>query len=445
MENKVDLLKGNIVKSLVKLSLPIMGTSLIQMVYNMTDMIWMGRVGSAAVTALGTAGIFMWISEGLAYLSRLGGQVTAAQEVGKGNLEKAKKYINNALRLTFIIALVYAAFLLIYSSNLIAFFHLHNAETALNAKEYLRVVSLRLVFSFFNSAMTGLILATGDSKTSFKANTTGLIINIILDPIFIFLCNLGVVGAGLATVIAQASVSFIYFRYIKNDEYIFDIKLFRKLDLAETKEIVKIGLPYAMQNIIFPIVAMFISRLVVTFGDDAIAVQRVGSQIESISWMTASGFAQAVNAFIAQNYGANNIERTKQGYYSALKIIIVWGLFTTTLLYFFAGPIFKIFLPGAATLAAGIDYLQILALSQLFMCLDILVGGAYSGFGRTLIPSVVGVASRLLRIPAAIYLSSLLGLTGVWWAITLCSILAGILLVTVFQIYLKKKLSISKG
>jgi putative MATE family efflux protein len=444
MKKRVDMLSGNILSSLVKLALPIMATSLIQMAYNMTDMIWIGRVGSTAVTAIGTAGMYMWIAQGVAIMPKIGGQVKVAHAIGSNNLEYAKKITNTILQLTIVLALIYSLFLFFGNHSLIAFYNLSNPATILHAENYLKIISVGLIFTFFNFVMTGILTATGDSKSPFKANTMGLIVNIILDPFLIFgvwiFPELGVSGAAFATVIAQFAVSIYFVKHIIDDNYLFnDIKLLQKSSYDDLKSIIRVGFPSSMQTIGFAFISMVISRYVTTFGDEAIAVQRVGAQIESVTWMTSEGFSAAINTFIAQNYGAKNLKRAKKGYVSALKLISVWGIFTTLLLYFGSTQIFQIFITEPALLSMGDDYLKILGLSQLFMCFEILTSGAFAGFGKTSIPSTVILILTVSRIPAAILLATLLGsINGVWWAISLSSVLKGCILIFIFKIYVSK-------
>ena len=192
-------------------------------------------------------------------------------------------------------------------------------------------------------------------------------------------------------------------------------------------------------NIIFPIIGMIIARLVADWGDAAVAVQKVGSQIESISWMTADGFAAAVNSFIAQNCGAGNLRRARKGFGAAFLLMTIWGIFCTALLVFCAAPIFRFFIPEADVLPMGVDYLVILGYSELFMCWEILVGGAYAGFGNTLPSSVVSIVVTGLRIPAAMALSATaLGLNGVWWSLSISSILKGVILTGIFLVFLAR-------
>ena len=189
-------------------------------------------------------------------------------------------------------------------------------------------------------------------------------------------------------------------------------------------------------------ISMIIARLIAGFGDSAVAVQKVGSQIESISWMTADGFAAAVNSFVAQNFGAGNKPRVRKGYSCSMKVVLVWGIFCTLLLILCPGPIFKIFIPEDGLLPLGIDYLQILGVSQLFMCIEITTAGAFSGLGRTVPPSIVSVILTGARIPMALALSATpLGLNGVWWSITISSIFKGLVLLFWYIRYSRKNLA----
>lgn len=170
-----------------------------------------------------------------------------------------------------------------------------------------------------------------------------------------------------------------------------------------------------------------------------IAVQKVGSQIESISWMTAGGFQTAISAFVGQNYGAKKWNRIVKGYKIGILTVSIIGIFATFLLIFGAAPIFSFFIPEESTLPYGIAYLKILGVSQLFMCIEIATAGAFNGVGKTLPPSLISIVFTGLRIPMALILSSpnLLGLNGVWWSISISSVIKGILLISWFIVYLK--------
>lgn len=435
MNKKIDLIEGGIVKTLIKLSLPIMGTSFIQMAYNMIDMIWVGRLGSKAVAAIGTAGFFPWFGMSLVLISKIGAEVGVAQSIGAKDKNSTKEYVKNSIQLNLILGIIYGALIIIFIKPLIAFFNLGDNEVINMTYDFLIITALGISFNFINPLLTGILNGSGDSKTPFKINTLGLVFNIIFDPFLIFGIGpfkaLGVKGAAIATALAQVLVTicFVYSLKRKKEDYL-KISLFERLNSTYLKKIYKLGMPVAIQNGLFSFFAMCIARIISNYGATAIAVQKVGSQIEAISWMTAGGFSTALSAFVGQNFGANKWKRIYKGYYATIGISAIVGILATALLILGGKYIFSVFISENNAISMGQDYLRILGYSQLFMCLEITTAGAFNGLGRTLFPSVVSVIFTGLRLPAAIYFAAptRLGIDGVWWSISLSSVFKGIIL-----------------
>lgn len=249
--------------------------------------------------------------------------------------------------------------------------------------------------------------------------------------------EMGVLGAAIATVLAQFVVTMLFLREMKKENLeLFKINIFKKFDKKYLSKIVKLGLPVALQNGLFSSFAMIIGRIIAVHGDTAVAVQKVGSQIEAISWMTAGGFSTALSAFVGQNYGARKHDRIFKGYFIAIGVVSIVGVFATALLILGARPIFSYFIPEEEAIKMGIVYLKILGVSQLFMCLEITTTGAFNGFGKTAFPALISIIFTGLRVPAAMILSKpeILGLNGVWWSISISSIIKGILLPSLFML-----------
>lgn len=444
MENR-QLVEGNISRALVKLAVPIMATSFVQMAYNLTDMLWLGRVGTKAVAAAGTAGFFTWFGSALFMIPKIGAEVGVAQSIGREDIDSAKKYAANTLKLDILIALIYSAILMTFRHQIIGFFRLGDKEVIQMATDYLLIISFGLLFYFLNPVFSGIFNGSGNSSTPFKINTAGLITNMILDPIMIMgigpFPKMGIKGAAWATIIAQFVVTLIFiFTSRKKSVLLKELNLLKiPFDREYIRIILKLGLPVAIHQGLFSSIAMVIARIIAQWGPIPVAVQKVGSQIESISWMTAGGFSTAISAFVGQNYGAGKLERIREGYKKGLQIVGSIGIFATILLIFGAQPVFKLFIPDdPEALEIGIRYLRILGISQLFMTIEIASQGAFNGLGRTVPPSLVSVTFNALRIPAALILSStFLGLDGVWWSISISSVFKGTVLTTWYLIVLK--------
>lgn len=444
MSKQIDLTSGNIVDKLVRLSLPIMGTAFIQIAYSLIDMIWVGKIGSKSVAAVGTAGFYPWLAMAFIMISKVGGEIKVAQSVGEKNEKDTKYYIKSAIEINMILSFLYSLVLIIFREPLIGFFRLGDVEVINMSKQYLVIVGLGMMFYFINPVFTSIFVGLGNSKSPFKINTIGLVTNIILDPVLIFgigpFPKMGVAGAALATITSHIVVSLCFIYLITKDkEEHFKIKLFKEIDFKYYKTLFILGTPVALQNGLFTIFSMIMGVIVASFGPVAIAVQKVGSQIESISWNSCDGFASALSSFVGQNYGAKKIDRINKSTKYALVGVIIWGSLTTAILVFLGEPIFRAFINEPEAILKGSDYLKILGYSQLFMCLEIIVAGIFKGLGRTYIPSIIITVLTGFRIPLAILLCrpNILDLNGIWWSITISSIVKGTLLLIILVILRK--------
>lgn len=436
----IDLLHGPIFKSLSLLAIPIMATYFIQMAYNLVDMLWIGYLGAGAVASIGVSGNFMYLANGLVNMPKIGSQALVGQSIGANNKEETHTYIQTAFQIALIFGIIYGILIVLFQKNFIQFFNLSNPRIIQDAQNYLWITCGFIVFSFVNQVFTGILTAAGHSKSTFIATTTGLVLNLILDPLLIFGLHLKVIGAALATIIAQMIVTLVFLYDAKKLDLFSNIHIVSIPEKKHIFKILKIGFPASIQSMLFTCISMYIARLIASFGAISVAVQKVGSQIESISWMAADGFSASINAFTSQNFGARNYDRVKQGYKSGMCVVGLWGIFTSCLLIFLPGPIFQCFIHENNILPFGIQYLKILGFSQFFMCIEIATQGAFNGLGKTLPPSIVSILFTSARIPLAILLSNVIGVDGVWWAISISSIIKGILLTIWFIFYAKRRL-----
>ena len=448
----LNLTSGPILKTLSELALPIMASSMLGTAYNITDMAWIGMLGAKAVAGVGVGGMYVWLSQGLASLPRMGGQVHAAQACGRGDYEKARSYASSAIQLSLLFGLLFSAACVLFIDPLLGFFQLGDAKTYASARSYMLITCGLLVFSYLNLTLTGLSTAQGDSKTPLMANLLGLISNMILDPMLILgigpFPRLETVGAAIATVTAQILVFLVLLiKSLRAEEpnILRRIRLFTRFPADYYKDIFQIGFPTAIQGTLYCFISMVLTRMVSSFGAAAIATQRVGGQIESLSWNTADGFGSALNAFTAQNYGAGNSDRIRKGYRISFIIIALWGLLVTAAFVFFPTPISRLFFHEADAITIAVDYLIIIGFSEAFMSVELLTIGALSGLGRTRLCSIISIVLTGARIPLAMLLSgTALGLNGIWWALALTSIIKGIVFTLTFH-HISKRLPGKRG
>lgn len=439
MDQRVDMLQGNIKKVLIAIAWPIIMSNLIQTAMGLVDMIWIGRLGSGAVTAIGTASFFMQFAQAFSALIITGTGVLVAQSLGKHKHKDTDIYVKNGLILSVVISIIFSVIVFIFANPFVAFFNLNDVIISKTAVDYLRHSLFGVPFLFLVSTYVSILTSYGKTKLTFRANAIGLFLNIILDPIFIFgfgfFPQMGVIGAAWATNISRMLIFYLLY---KNSQEELSTSKSAAFSLDKVKEVIHMGIPVTLQRILFIAISMVMARIVVRFGTDAIAAQRIGIQIESISYVTIGGLQGAIAAFIGQNYGNNNMERIKEGYMMSLKLVMVLGTIISLLFIIFPKPIFSVFIDDPKVVKHGIDYMRAIGYSQLFMCMELLAVGAFNGLGKTKIPAFIATLFTFIRIPMAIYLSSIMGITGVWWSISITSIFKGVILVVWFNRYLKK-------
>lgn len=439
-----DLTTGPIFPALIKLSFPIIGTSFIQMAYNLTDVLWLGRAGSATVTAVTTAGFFIWLLMALAYSTKAGTETLVAQAVGKKLPDGARKVAENALTLSLIGSLVAFICILIFAPQLLSFFELED-EVRFQAIAYLRVVSFGMCFSALNPVLSAISLGHGNSRTPFLINSIGLIVNIILDPLLIFglwfFPELGATGAALATVFANILVFILFLlKHKRVTAHIPHLKLLVLPQKDTVLAILKIGIPISVSHVAFCLFSMCIGKIVSAYGTIPLGVQNIGANIEALSWNTALGFAAALSSFTGQNYGAGKYDRIRQGYYIVLGLSVSLGLLATIAFTFFGHQIFSLFSTETEMILTGEMYLLILAVSQIFMCVEITSAGGFYGLGKSKAPSAVSILFTGLRIPAALLVVTYTSYAyaGVWWCVSISSVFKGVIVMTLYIFALRR-------
>lgn len=431
------LTEGPILRVLTGLALPIMASSFLSTAYSITDMAWIGSLGAKAVAGVGAGGMYVWLSQGFSALARMGGQVHVAHCMGRNQREEAANYARAAIQIVLFFGILFGAVCFFFSEPLIGFFGLDDGITVGYARLYLKITCGLILFSYINYTLTGLFTAQGDSKTPLKANLIGLLINMVFDPVLILgwgpFPRLEVAGAAIATVGAQVVVTLVLVTEVLHSQA--EENVLKNLELQKNAgkqyygAVFRLGLPTALQTSLYCMISMVLTRMVAVFGAGAVATQRVGGQIESLSWNTADGFGAALNAFVGQNYGAGKMDRVRKGYRISFLTVVMWGLAITLLFVLFPEPVARLFFHEADVIPVAMQYLIIVGLSEAFMSVELMAVGAISGFGSTKLCSVISVALTSLRIPLAVILTGAgMGLNGIWWALTSTSMIKGVVL-----------------
>ncbi|MDR3085484.1 MAG: MATE family efflux transporter, partial [Christensenellaceae bacterium] len=314
--DRFSLTEGGILNRILMVALPIMGTTLLQMAYNLTDMFWLGRLGGASVAATGTAGMYMWLSVSFMMFGRMGAEIGVSQNKGRGDLISAQAYAQGGIFVAACLGLLYGLSMFLFRGPLIDVFNIQEQSVASDAKLYLSIVSVGIPFDFLGMATVGIFNAMGNSRLPFYFSIICVGLNIVLDPIFIFVLNLGVAGAALATVAAQITgglLAILALTVLKQRPFP-HFRLFSLPKPAFLKQIFLWATPVVIENFLFTSLTMLVSRLINGFGSDVMAANRIGSQIESLTWLIGGGFSSALTAFTGQNFGAGKWSRIHKGF-----------------------------------------------------------------------------------------------------------------------------------
>ena len=437
---KINLLDNRIYRNLVMMSIPIMTTSFIQMSYTLMDTFW-----TEAIAGVGIVAFIMWFANSLVLVSKTGIEIGVAYSVGSRDYKQFRKYIDTSVAINLFMSITFGIVLYIFRLDIIKFFNIKSEVVISLANSYLNIVLLGLPFTFLNPLFSGVFNGSANSKVPFIANSIGLIINIVLDPILIYgyfgLPEFGVSGAAIATTLSQILVTFIFIIFsISDGKILKGFNLVKNFNNATLKEVLRLGIPTAFKSCIFAFISTILLRIIANWGESAIAAENVAVQIEAINWMTVEGFSIALCALIAQNFGAKNYENIVSGYKKGLKIILGIGVFCSFFLFFSSDYIIRLFIKSDLnTIRMGVSYLKVLAFSEIFLALEIGISGMFNGLKNTKTPTVISTFSNALRIPLAYLVFYLkLDIAYIWAVISFCTFLKGMLNYIFFKKFIKE-------
>jgi putative MATE family efflux protein len=437
----LDLTEGPITQTIFRLAWPVIISMLVETARGMANMFWVGKLGAVDLAAVVSATFLVWFIYVLSDVISVGTVALVARYVGAKEEVKAS-YVARQAYLFAIISSLFLAILMILVGGKYAF-DLMGTEPEVTrlGLNFLRIVFAGTTFLFLIETFGACFRGSGDTKTPMKVLLTSLSLNIALDPLLIFgigpFPRMGTSGAALATFISQGTAAVIYGFLITRGRLRFKFSLlprfnsegsrFAGFDFSVVQKILKIGLPLSASGILFIVVYIFLNKITATFGTEAIAALGIGNRMESISFLTCFGFSQAASALVGQNLGAKKPERAEKCAWRTVHIVVLITGFVSVMFLVFPKWIASFFISDPKVVGIAIDYLRILALSQVFMALEIVLEGSFSGAGNTIPPMTVSIPGSIARIPLA-YLIAIfwgVGVDGVWWAITLTSIAKG--------------------
>ena len=324
-----------VTKLFFKLAIPSVLAQLVNLLYNLVDRIFIGRitdVGSTALTGVGVCFPLIIIISAFSSLFGMGGAPKAAIKLGEGNKDEANKILGNSITMTLIFAVILTIIVMIFKEPILYLFGA-SENTIQYSLEYMNVYVWGTIFVMISLGLNAFITTQGFSKISMFNVIIGAAINIALDPLFIFGFNLGVKGAAIATIISQAISAFLVIRFLLSKKSILKISLKDlKIDIKIILSIIALGLsPFIMQVTESIISICFNTSLLKYGGDIAVGTMTILSSLMQFAMFPLQGFAQGAQPIISYNFGAKNPDRIKKTFKILLIIcitysVIFWGV-----------------------------------------------------------------------------------------------------------------------
>lgn len=437
---KTDLLNGSIGKSLIRLSIPVILTSLVFIFYSLSDVKFISYyLGDNSVNSAAAATFFMGLANSIILIPKNGTQILVAQMIGAKNEKLIRRYARSGIQMAFVFGFIYMLICIFYTESLIRIIGIKNELYLNEAIIFLRYNAIGFLFLFLSSILSAITIADGDTIGPFLVNSTGIILNVILDYVFLGVLKTSIAGAAIATSLS-IFVSFVLmiFYVRKTSPKYRNLKIFKINRFVVYKNILKLGIPSGISQILFSLISIKIATVISNIDESVLGVQRLGIQFEAFSWNIAAGVSTALSTFVAQNYGAKQYDRLIVGYRKSTFSIFIFGIFISIVFISFGKNLYGLFLKDERLIYEGFKYISIIGLSQSFQSADTLITGTFNGIGKMKEPLVIGVIFKFLRIPLVIFIAPIYGLQGIWWVISINTIAQSIVMFFVFNYTFKK-------
>lgn len=421
MSNQKHLVEAPIGKLLLQYSVPAIIGMIVNALYNIVDRMFIGNIpniGSLAITGVGITMPIMTIILAFGMLIGIGATANISLNLGKGNRPTAEKLLGNAFTLSIIVGLAIAIVGTICANPILNLFGA-SENTLFYAKEYLNIILLGCTFNILSFSLNSTVRADGNPKMSSLTMVIGCGTNIILDYVFIFIFNLGVKGAALATIISQAITFFIilYYYTIGNSNLKLKVENFKlKKHLVTMTFAIGIA-PFATQ-IANSLVQVIANNALKTYGSDlAIGAMTVISSLNIVFMMPIFGINQGCQPIIGFNYGAKKYKRAKETFKYATMAACVICIIGFTIIQCFPTQIISLFNNDPKLTNLAMRGIRIYLLMMPIVGINIVATSYYQSIGKAKISMFVSLLRQvILLIPFTIILPKFIGLDGVWAA-----------------------------
>ncbi len=412
MSKKLDISQqmstAPILRLLIKLSVPAILAQIVNLLYNVVDRIYIGHmenVGTEALTGVGLCVPIITFVSAFTMLVAQGGAPRAAIEMGKGDMNKAERILGNCFCMLIIFAIILTTVFSVFGEELLMFFGA-SEETVVYALPYMQIYVAGSIFVMFSLGLNMFITTQGFTKVSMGTVLIGAILNIVLDPIFIFVLKMGVRGAALATIISQAvsAVWVLLFLFGKNTKLKIrkeNLKLSGKILLP----VLALGIsPFIMNATEAVINIAFNSSLQKYGGDIAVGAMTICTTVFQLAWVPAQGIGQGAQPIISYNYGAKNADRVKQTF--KIFLIICFGYVFTfgSLIELFPQFFIGIFNDNPALVETATWTIRLYGCAMTFFGIQMAIQQTFIALGKAKASLFIACLRKIILLVPLIYI-----------------------------------------
>lgn len=438
-----NMTEGSPIRLLLAVAFPLMLGNVFQQLYTVVDAQVVGVVeGVSALAALGSSDWFLWLFTGMVQGFAQGFSIPMAQAFGANDIKALKKSVGNAVTLTAIVG-VFSGLV-----GILAIAPVHDllsmpVEIRPISRQYLTAIFAGLPIFMAYNLLGGILRSLGDGKTPLFAMVIASLVNIGLDLLFVVVFRWGVIGAAVATVIAQLVSCLFCISRLRQLPMVHPSREDFRLTRAMAGKQMRLSLPIAAQNVIIAVGGMFVQSIVNGMGVAFIAGYTATNKLYGILEIAAVSYGYAVSTYAGQNLGAKKPDRIRKGVHAAVLAGVLTAALIGGLMLLFGHHIVGSFLSGepgevAEALKVAVEFLHIMAVCLPILYLLYIYRAAQQGMGNTLMPMLSGFVELFMRIGAAVLLPGLIGYSGLFWAEVLAWIGADLLLMPSYYALLGK-------
>ncbi len=388
----IDMTSGPILPKLLKLTLPLMLSSILQLLFNAADIIVVGNFASEnSLAAVGSTSSLVNLMTNLFLGLSTGANVLTSRYMGSGNNEKVSKTIHTSIFLAMFSGLLLTVIGIIFADKLLLL--MKNPPEVLELSTlYLRIYFVGMIAMMIYNFGSSILRSKGDTKRPLYFLAFAGVINVVLNLIFVIFLKMDVAGVALATVISQCISAFLILRCLINetDAFQFQFKQLR-LDRNIASKLLKIGIPAGFQGVVFSLSNVVIQSSINSFGPITMAGSAAAASIEGFVWVSMNAFSQGALTFTSQNVGAKKYSRINKIALIACTCGAVAGLVLGNLAYIFGEPLIGIYDSRPEVIASGMTRMSLVCCFY-FTCglMDCIVG-SIRGMGYAVTPTIVSM------------------------------------------------------